>query len=181
MSNTLLKDLMWFKRRPAAWALALSLGMAAAQADAAAVDRAAPACALQGMADGKALHLQQFKNQVVYVDFWASWCGPCMQSFPFMNELQRQHGAQGLQVVAVNLDEDAADAQAFLTKARPGFAVAADPNQQCAKEFAVEAMPSSFLIDRQGKLRYIHKGFRSGEVDELQGVLKQLLAEPASL
>ncbi|TPQ29647.1 redoxin [Methylomonas koyamae] len=147
---------------------------------AAEVNQAAPACALPAMPDGKTLQWQQLKNQVVYVDFWASWCGPCMQSFPFMNELQREYGQRGLQVVAVNLDEEDADAQAFLAKARPVFAVAADPSQQCAKNFAVEAMPSSYLIDRKGHVRFIHKGFRPGEVDELRGILKQLLDEPAT-
>jgi thiol-disulfide isomerase/thioredoxin len=162
-------------------AAACGLALLPVAVQAASVNQAAPACALQGMQGGQPYQLQQFKNKVVYVDFWASWCGPCMQSFPFMNELSRLHKAQGLQVVAVNLDEETQEAEAFLGKARPDFTVVADPQRQCAKDFAVEAMPSSYLIDRQGRLRYIHKGFRPGEVDELRGVLKQLLDEPASL
>lgn len=156
------------------------LGLLPIAALAGAVNQAAPACALPGMQGGQPYQLQQFKDKVVYVDFWASWCGPCLQSFPFMNELNRLYKDQGLQVMAVNLDEEAQEAEAFLAKTRPEFTVVADPQRQCAKEFAVEAMPSSFLIDRKGRLRYIHKGFRPGEVEELRGVLKQLLDESAS-
>ncbi|CAD6879349.1 hypothetical protein [Methylomonas albis] len=103
-----------------------------------------------------------------------------MQSFPFMGELNRLHKELGLQMVAVNLDEETQEAEVFLAKARPEFTVAADPQRQCAKDFAVEAMPSSNLIDRKGRLRHIHKGFRPSEVEELRSVLKQLLDEPAS-
>jgi peroxiredoxin len=96
-----------------------------------------------------------------------------------MNELHRNLKDQGLQVLAVNLDEKPEDADQFLSKVPAEFMVVADPNRQCGKDFAVEGMPSSYLIDRNGTVRLVNKGFRAGEVDEIRSTIKQLLAEPA--
>ena len=123
------------------------------------------------------INLSQFEGQVLYVDFWASWCGPCAQSFPFMNKLENTLKQRGLQIVAVNLDENIGDAQQFLDKLPANFTIALDADQQCAKEFDVPAMPTTYLIDRKGMVRYIHLGFRTGEIDELQAMVNTLLAE----
>jgi thiol-disulfide isomerase/thioredoxin len=140
---------------------------------------AAPACKFSIDKAAAPVDLGRYRGQVVYVDFWASWCGPCRQSFPFMNEMHNELGAKGLTVLAVNLDEEAGDAQSFLAKHPASFQVAGGDNQACASAFQVEAMPSSYFVDRAGKVRYVHHGFRGGDAQLLRGLAAILLAEPA--
>jgi thiol-disulfide isomerase/thioredoxin len=139
--------------------------------------RVAPNCAVTSLSDKQNYNLQQFKGKVVYVDFWASWCGPCVQSFPFMNSLEREFKEKGLQILAINMDESLSDAQNFLKQHAAKFTVLTDTTQQCAQALEVKAMPSSYLIDRNGVIRYEHLGFKSGETEQLQALIKQLLAE----
>jgi thiol-disulfide isomerase/thioredoxin len=143
-------------------------------------NQTAPNCSVSSISDSQSYNLQQFKGKVVYVDFWASWCSPCLQSFPFMNKLEQEFKDKGLQILAINMDENLSDAQDFLIKQPAKFKIASDTKQQCAKAFNVRAMPSSYLIDRNGIIRHEHLGFRSGETEELQNIIKQLLAETPS-
>jgi thiol-disulfide isomerase/thioredoxin len=136
-----------------------------------------PDCQLSAFTDHNPLSLKQWRGQVLYVDFWASWCGPCAKSFPFLNSLNSELKSQGLQVVGVNLDETPADAQGFLAKYPANFTIAADPQGLCAPLFSVQAMPSSYLIDRKGVIRHIHLGFKAGEAEELKQLVIKLLAE----
>ena len=137
----------------------------------------APDCALTSINDTQRFNLQQFRGKVIYVDFWASWCPPCAQSFPFMNVLDHDLKDSGLQVIGINLDQAPEDAKAFLAKYPPNFTVVADANEKCAKDFDVKAMPSSYLVDRNGVIRHVHLGFRPGEAEELRVLAEQLLAE----
>ena len=127
--------------------------------------------------DNVTRNFKQFQGKVLYVDFWASWCGPCAKSFPFLNQLDHDLKDRGLQVIGINLDENAADAQAFIAKYPAYFMIATGNNQQCAIDFGVKAMPSSYLVDRKGHIRYSHQGFRAGEAEELKILVEQLLAE----
>lgn len=138
---------------------------------------AMPACNVSPIGETKTEDLQRYKGQVLYVDFWASWCGPCAKSFPFLNEMHEQLKGQGLQIVGVNLDENADDAKAFLAKYPASFNVVADVSKQCAKDFDVKAMPSSYLIDRKGIVHHIHLGFRPGEAQEIRTLVEKLLSE----
>ncbi|MEI6269422.1 MAG: TlpA disulfide reductase family protein [Methylococcaceae bacterium] len=156
---------------------ALLLFSLATTAYAGELPRETPNCALTSLNDTQPLNLQQFRGKVVYVDFWASWCGPCAQSFPFMNDLDRDLKDQGLQVIGVNLDENIDEAKQFLDKRPASFITAVDAEQQCAKNFDVKAMPSSYLIDRKGVIRHVHLGFRPGEAEEFRILVEQLLAE----
>jgi thiol-disulfide isomerase/thioredoxin len=140
--------------------------------------RSAPECALTSIDDARRLDLAQFRGKVVYLDFWASWCPPCVKSFPFLNQLDRDLEGQGLAVIGVNLDERPEDAEAFLAVHPARFTVAADRDFRCAKDFDVEAMPSSYLVDRRGIIRHVHRGFRAGEADDLRARVERLLAEP---
>ena len=142
------------------------------------VGEATPACTLTSL-DGKpAPDLQKLQGEVVYVDFWASWCPPCVRSFPFMDQLEHEFKDQGLHVIGVNLDEKLTDAEVFLEKYPVEFDIALDPDKQCVKDFGVMAMPTSYLIDRKGVIRHIHQGFREGEAEKLRLAIEYLLTEP---
>lgn len=141
-----------------------------------AVGDAAPDCALSPIGESQNADLSQYKGKVLYVDFWASWCGPCAKSFPFLNDMHHQLKDQGLQIVGVNLDENMDDAKAFLAKFPASFTIAADASKQCVKDFEVKAMPSSYIVDRKGIIHYVHLGFRSGEGQELRVLVEKLLA-----
>jgi thiol-disulfide isomerase/thioredoxin len=137
----------------------------------------APVCELKVLPGNTAYSLQQLRGKVLYVDFWASWCGSCVKSFPYLNTLQQSFKDKGLQVIAINVDEKPEEAQHFLAQHPTEFMVVADATQQCATQFAVEGMPSTYLIDKKGMIRYRHVGFRSGETKDVEQKLAQLLAE----
>jgi thiol-disulfide isomerase/thioredoxin len=99
------------------------------------------------------------KGKVVIVDFWASWCVPCKDSFPVMNELIKKYADRGLVIIAVNADEVRADMDAFLKKNPAAFTVVRDATQRLVEKADVDTMPSSFILDREGKVRYLHNGF----------------------
>ncbi|SET27381.1 Peroxiredoxin [Nitrosomonas marina] len=149
----------------------IATGAAAAQL----ANEMSPPCELSTLEGEPVVNVQALKGEVVYLDFWASWCPPCVESFPFLNQLHHEFSEQGLRIIGVNLDEKMADANVFLGKYGADFAIAADPTRQCAKNFDVIAMPSSYLIDREGIVRYIHRGFRSGETDKIRKIVEQLL------
>ncbi len=137
----------------------------------------APDCALTSINDTQRYDLQQFHGKVLYVDFWASWCPPCAKSFSFLNDLDRDLKDSGLQVIGINLDQAPEDARTFLDKYPANFTVVADANEKCARDFDVKAMPSSYLVDRNGVIRHVHWGFRPGEAKELRVLAEQLLTE----
>ena len=137
----------------------------------------APPCELEAFKTNTRLDLAQYRGKVVYLDFWASWCGPCAQSMPFMNEMDGQLKKQGLEIIAVNLDESREDADAFLVRHPVSFTVAATPAGQCPTQFGVMAMPSSYLIDRHGKIRRVQLGFHEAERSEIRSAIVALLAE----
>ncbi len=135
-----------------------------------------PNCALSSLQGQDSFSLEQYKGQVIYVDFWASWCGPCAQSFPFLNSLHSEFKDQGLKILGVNLDEEKPLAHEFLIKYPAAFTIANDASGQCATKFAVKGMPSSYLIDRQGIVHHVHLGFRPSEAEEIRSLVRQLLA-----
>ena len=112
--------------------------------------------------------LSKLKGKVVYVDFWASWCGPCRQSFPWMNEMQSKYGAKGLQIVGVNLDAKRADADQFLAQLPARFSVGFDAKGDLARHFGVKGMPTSVLIGPDGKVLAVHQGFKDEDRKELE-------------
>lgn len=116
-------------------------------------------------------------GKVVYLDFWASWCGPCRVSLPAMNTLYREMAESGLAVVAVNMDESVAEAQAFLQRYPLQYPIL-QGSDEVAEQYGVLAMPVAFLIDRSGVVRDIHYGFRPGDQQRLRKKIAGLLAEP---
>jgi thiol-disulfide isomerase/thioredoxin len=125
--------------------------------------------------DNSTIKLSDYKGKVIYLDFWASWCIPCRKSFPWMNELQKRYGSKGFKVIAVNLDQEQDKARAFLQKIPANFTVAFDPEGVSATAFKVKGMPSTYLIDRTGKITFSHIGFREKEIPAMELKIKQLL------
>jgi thiol-disulfide isomerase/thioredoxin len=121
--------------------------------------------------------LSDLKGQVVYVDFWASWCKPCKASFPWMNEMQAKYKDQGLRVVAINLDEDKSDALVFLKRVPAEFTMVFDPTGAIANQYQLVGMPSSYIIDRSGNLRFAHQGFFVAKQNFYEDEIIQLLNE----
>lgn len=105
------------------------------------------------------LDLAAYRGKVVLVDFWASWCNPCRQSFPWMSQLQQTYGPQGFVVIGVNVDHDSDAAQRFLNRYGGDFKIVYDPDGHLANEFNFRDMPTSYLIGRDGNIHYVHAGF----------------------
>ncbi len=125
--------------------------------------------------------LGAYQGKVVYLDFWASWCGPCKLSFPYMNSLARRFQSEGLVIIADNLDHQSTDAESFLHEVNSRFPVIFDRDGVLATRFQVDDMPTSVLVGRDGTVRYVHKGFFQDKEDEYTAhVLKLLREQPTS-
>jgi thiol-disulfide isomerase/thioredoxin len=135
----------------------------------------APTCTASLLDGSRSVSLADYRGKVVYVDFWASWCGPCRESFPFMNELQRDLAQRGLQIVAVSVDKTAEDAKRFLARYPATFTTVLDAAASCPAAFRLQAMPSSYVIDRSGAVRAVHTGFHSSDRDEIRRQLVEAL------
>jgi len=123
------------------------------------------------------LDLEQYKGKVVYLDFWASWCVPCRHSFPWMNKMQEELSDKGLVIIAVDLDEERKEADAFLKAVPADFKVIYDPEGQLATKYEVKGMPSSYVFDRSGKLMKSHVGFKNKEADSASKYIESLLSQ----
>jgi cytochrome c biogenesis protein CcmG/thiol:disulfide interchange protein DsbE len=121
--------------------------------------------------------LDGLRTKVVLVDFWASWCGPCRQSFPWLSSMAQRYGDKGLVVVAIDLDKDRDLAQKFLREFSPPFIVAFDPAGKTAEAFNVTAMPSSFLVSRSGRLVYSHAGFTLRDTAAVEKQIQEQINE----
>jgi len=143
--------------------IALSIGLAAA-----------PLLQAEGWKENSALpNLKNFgltgsipenlTGKVVLVDFWATWCTPCKASFPVMDELQKQYGTNGLVIVAVSVDEKKSEMEKYLKKNPVSFVTLHDSSQKLVAAADVATMPTSFLIDRTGKIRFVHTGFEGAK------------------
>lgn len=121
------------------------------------------------------VHLSGQSGKLIYLDFWASWCGPCRQSFPWMNSLQDRFGPQGLRVIAVNVDTSIDAARKFLAEVPAQFAVAFDSRGLTPRSYAIKGMPTSMLISPDGQVLYVHVGFRPEERAVLESKIVQAL------
>jgi cytochrome c biogenesis protein CcmG/thiol:disulfide interchange protein DsbE len=136
----------------------------------------APELNLPGL--GADLNLASLRGKVVYLDFWASWCAPCRLSFPFMNDMLAKYQAKGLVVVAVNLDAKRESADRFLAQIPARFAVAFDAKGDSARRYEVKAMPSTFLVGRDGRVLATHRGFRDEDRKSLEALVVQAIGAP---
>ena len=136
--------------------------------------------AVSGSAAAAPLDLAAYKGKVVYLDFWASWCKPCRQSFPWMNELTDLYGSDGFVVIAVNVDHEPDLAADFLRQNAADFKVVYDPGGDLAEKYNVQAMPTSVLIGRDGRVRYVHSGFYPHKEGDYLAHIRALLNQKAS-
>jgi len=140
----------------------------------------APALSMAALDEGGApVAMAALKGNVVYVDFWASWCVPCRLSMPALDELYRRNKSRGFTVVGVNKDATAADARRFLAKVPVTFALVQDAGDAAARGFDVKAMPSGYLVDRKGVVRHVHRGFTAETRAALEREIDSLLKEPS--
>lgn len=116
------------------------------------------------------------RGHVVVLDFWASWCAPCRKSFPWLGSIHSKYAQRGLRVVAVNLDKKRALADAFLLGFEPAFDVAFDPSGKTAAAFRVAAMPTTIVLDREGRVIRRHGGFDPARTAEFEAFLEEELA-----
>ncbi len=118
-----------------------------------------------------------FKNKVLLIDFWASWCSPCIKSMPFFNSLYNDYQKQGFEIIAINVDEDSEAAQQFLKSNPVDYPIRFNSNGECPASFGVRAMPSSYLVDKTGRVRIVHLGYREGDQASIREQITKLLSE----
>ena len=138
----------------------------------------APAFQLSGRG-GKTIDLTQFKGQVVMINFWATWCGPCRQEMPLLEDIYKKYKPMGFTMLAVNVEPDSKAAEAWLGKlAKPvSFPVAFDVDSKVSKLYKVAGMPSTVFVDRKGNVRVIHRGYKAGDENEYMNNIRMLMRE----
>jgi peroxiredoxin len=156
----------------------LLIGAAAASAIAAPLAPSSPApdFTLRTL-EGQNLRLGEQRGRVVLVNFWATWCGPCRQEMPHLNKLYDKYKSSGFMLLGVNVDEDTRVAAGVASKLGVHFPVLPDSDKLVSKRYDLKAMPSTVLIDRDGRVRYVHRGYQSGYEDTYDKQIRELLKE----
>jgi cytochrome c biogenesis protein CcmG/thiol:disulfide interchange protein DsbE len=119
--------------------------------------------------------LSQWKGKVVLVDFWATWCEPCKKSFPKLEELRVKYSASGFEIAAISEDDEANGVKEFGTNYGAKFPMLWDKDKSIANKWHPPNMPSSFIVDKKGVVRFVHLGYHDGEEKEIETELKSLL------
>jgi peroxiredoxin len=139
------------------------------------VGQEAPAFQLPALgADGQ-VSLGDYRGKVVFLDFWASWCPPCLSSLPQLDSLRVELSGSDFQIVAINVDRDPSKAIEFLARHPVGYPSASDPEGEWPERFGIPTMPTSYLIDRRGVVRHVHPGFRDGDIETLRAHIREML------
>ena len=156
--------------------LALSVFAATSLASSGLTGQVAPDFALKS-SSGDNLRLSEYRGDVVMVNFWATWCGPCRQEMPLLDELYSRYERVGFSLLGVNIDDDSRKAMSMVSELGVSFQVLFDDRKEVSKLYAVEAMPVTVLIDREGTIRYVHHGYKPGYEDKYLDQIRSLLRE----
>jgi thiol-disulfide isomerase/thioredoxin len=149
----------------------------AGQALALAAGDVAPGFKLAKLDGSGELKLGDLRGKVVFVDFWASWCAPCQKSMPLFDAMAKEFPAARFQLIGVNVDKDVGAAKKALAKRPVSYTIVSDPSGTLPGRYGVETMPMAYLVDGDGAIRYVHKGFREGDIEKLREHIQKLLAE----
>jgi len=128
---------------------------------------------------GEVVSLSGLKGQVVLINFWATWCGPCRKEMPLLEQIQKKYASLGFTMLGVNVEEDTTMMDAFLKDVPVTFPILLDPANGVSKLYNVSAMPSTVIVDRKGNIRYIHQGYKAGDESKYQDMIRQLIRERA--
>jgi peroxiredoxin len=161
------------KNRIAGLVAALVLALPAVAADS---SGPAPQFTL-GAKGGGTINLAQYKGQVVMINFWASWCGPCRQEMPYLEDIYKKYNKLGFTLVGVNVEPDSKAADEWLKATPVTFPVGYDKDSKVSQLYAVSGMPSTVIIDRKGNLRYVHHGYKPGDEGEYMNSVRALIRE----
>lgn len=156
--------------------LALSAFLVSAQISADIGQGQAPDFTLKSQS-GANLKLSELRGEVVMINFWASWCGPCRQEMPKLEELYARYKPLGFTILGVNIEEDSSKAKALLKDIQVSFPVLFDDQNEVSRLYQVAAMPSTVLVDRDGNMRYLHKGYQPGLEQQYQEQIRTLIKE----
>lgn len=126
---------------------------------------------------GKNLKLSEHRGEVVLLNFWASWCGPCRKEMPYLEQIQEKYSDYGFTVMGVNVEEDSSKAKKMLKDIPVSFPILYDTTNSVSKAYKVSAMPTTVIIDRDGNMRYLHKGYKSGDEATYKQWVKKLIRE----
>jgi len=165
-----------FARRLAVLLALAALGSNAALAALPKVGAAAPDFAAKSNS-GRNVRLSELRGQVVLVNFWATWCSPCRQELPLLNKIYTQYRSAGFMLLAVNVDDNRRDAEAMLKRLDLRFPTLFDGNKSVAKLYGVDTMPATLVIDRDGRVRFVHRGYYDGYERKYEQQVRELLKE----
>ena len=157
--------------------LSLSLVVASTAISAVRIGEEVPSVSLPNIVGTNKVSLSSLRGKVVYVDFWASWCGPCRLSFPQLEALHREFNARGFEVFAISVDREIADARGFLEEMPVSYTVLHDDQGSTPRGFGVLGMPTGYLIDRSGTVRWVHAGFKKSDGPILRDEILKLIEE----
>jgi peroxiredoxin len=127
--------------------------------------------------DGTNLRLAEQRGEIILINFWASWCGPCIQEMPQLDKLAQKYQSLGVQVWGINVENDSTAAKAYLSKVAVGFPILFDLENQVSKAYQVEAMPTTVILDKDGQVRTVHRGYKPGYEKKYEDDIKKLLRE----
>ena len=156
--------------------LTLSVLAATSLASSGLTGQAAPDFALKS-SSGANLRLSEYRGDVVMVNFWATWCGPCRQEMPLLDELYSRYERVGFSLLGVNIDDDSRKAMNMIAELGVSFPVLFDARKEVSQLYEVDAMPVTVLIDREGTIRYVHHGYKPGYEDKYLDQIRSLLRE----
>ncbi len=140
------------------------------------MNKPAPDFTLKSMS-GENVKLSELRGNVVMINFWASWCGPCRQEMPLLDKFYDKYKDLGFVLLGVNVEEDSSKAAGYLKEVPVSFPILYDNTNKVSKMYDVDAMPSTVLVDREGNLRFLHRGYKPGDENEYKRLMKKLMRE----